>query len=189
MKEHYRAYPEYAACGLNCGLCPRYHTQGISRCPGCGGPGFYHKHPSCAIINCGQRHGGVEYCVLCGEFPCRRYMDEHPEDSFITYRNVTRDFETVKTGGIKAYQAGLDEKIGLLQWLLEYCNDGRRKNFYCLAVNLLELEDVKATVARIREQTVVEEGNVKERAARAVRLFEEMAGERGIELRLKNKNR
>lgn len=78
MKEHYRAYPEYAACGLNCGLCPRYHTQGTSRCPGCGGPGFYHKHPSCAIINCGQRHGGVEYCVLCGEFPCRRYMDEHP---------------------------------------------------------------------------------------------------------------
>jgi hypothetical protein len=110
-------------------------------------------------------------------------MDEHPEDSFITYRNVTRDFETVKTGGIKAYQAALDEKIGLLR----YCNDGRRKNFYCLAVNLLELEDVKATVARIREQIVAQEGNVKERAARAVRMFEEMAGERGIELRLKNK--
>ena len=46
---------------------------------------------------------------------------------------------------------------------------------------------MKAVVGRIREQTVVEEGNVKERAARAVQMFEEMAGERGIELRLKNK--
>ena len=114
-------------------------------------------------------------------------MNEHPEDSFITYRNVTRDFDKVKMSGINAYRAELDEKIGLLRWLLEYCNDGRRKNYYCQAVNLLELEDVKAVVGRIREQTVVEEGNVKERAAQAVQMFEEMAWERGIELRLKNK--
>ena len=86
-------------------------------------------------------------------------MDELPEDSFITYRNVTRDFETVKTGGIKSISGwSWTGRLACCNGCWEYCNDGRRKNFYCLAVNLLELEAVKATVARIRERTVVEEG-------------------------------
>jgi hypothetical protein len=33
MKEYYRNYPLFSLCGLNCGLCPRYHTQGESKCP------------------------------------------------------------------------------------------------------------------------------------------------------------
>jgi hypothetical protein len=28
-------YPEIGICGLSCGLCPSYHTDGISRCGGC----------------------------------------------------------------------------------------------------------------------------------------------------------
>ncbi|HCP15088.1 MAG TPA: hypothetical protein DIT32_04865, partial [Peptococcaceae bacterium] len=62
MKEYVRAYPLFSLCGLNCGLCPRYHTEGESRCPGCGGPAFHLKHPSCAVITCSRKHGGVEHC-------------------------------------------------------------------------------------------------------------------------------
>lgn len=186
MKENYRSYPMFAACGLNCGLCPRYHTQGTSRCPGCGGEGFYLKHPSCAIINCCRRHGGIEYCYQCEEYPCRRYQKEQTEDSFITYRSVARDINIAQESGLESYQAILSEKVELLEFLLQHYNDGRRKNFYCLAVNLLDLEDVKDTVARIQADAGPDAGSEKERAAVAIRYFEETAGKRGIILKLKN---
>ncbi|HNR04634.1 MAG TPA: DUF3795 domain-containing protein, partial [Bacillota bacterium] len=39
-------------CGLDCGLCPRFFTEGASRCPGCCGVDFENKHPSCSFITC-----------------------------------------------------------------------------------------------------------------------------------------
>gem|GEM_PF-3991072 len=36
MEYKVRSYPLFSDCGLNCGLCPRYYTDGASRCPGCG---------------------------------------------------------------------------------------------------------------------------------------------------------
>lgn len=30
-------------CGLDCGLCPRFYTEGSSRCPGCCGENFEKK--------------------------------------------------------------------------------------------------------------------------------------------------
>ena len=138
-----RSYPEFAACGLNCGLCPRYYTTGSSRCPGCGGEGFTEAHCSCGMLSCCQRKG-LEYCFECDEYPCSKYDGEGERDSFITHRNILHDAKKAKKIGIEAYKAELDEKIGLLKILLENYDDGRRKSFYCLAVNLLELPDVKS---------------------------------------------
>jgi len=72
MEYQTRKYPQFAACGLNCGLCPRYYTVGSSRCPGCAGKGFLEVHPTCGILSCCQRKG-LEYCFECGEFPCMKY--------------------------------------------------------------------------------------------------------------------
>ncbi len=47
-----RKYSTIGVCGLDCGLCPRYYTVGTSRCPGCCGPDFFNKHPSCSFITC-----------------------------------------------------------------------------------------------------------------------------------------
>jgi len=55
MEYKIRSYPQFSACGLNCGLCPRYHTSGITRCPGCAGENFLMKHPSCGVLSCSQR--------------------------------------------------------------------------------------------------------------------------------------
>lgn len=44
--------------------------------------------------------------------------------------------------GMQQYQAELAEKIVFLEYLLGNFNDGRKKNFYCIAVNLLELTDL-----------------------------------------------
>lgn len=185
MEEYRREYPRLSACGLNCGLCPRFFTEGASRCPGCGGAGFFEKRPSCGVLSCCRRRG-VEYCYECGEYPCKKLEGAECVDSFITHRHMRKDFEAVRQGGLEAYRAGLDEKVEILRALLENYNDGRQKSFFCLAVNLLALEDVKTVMERI-ESEVDAAAPAKQKAALAVGLFNEMARQQSIELKLNKK--
>jgi len=178
-----RKYPQFSACGLNCGLCPRYYTAGSSRCPGCAGKGFSEIHCSCGILACCQRKG-LEFCFECGEFPCKKYDGVGSSDSFITHKNQLSDMEKAKRVGIEVYMEEQYEKIGLLEELLNNYDDGRRKSFYCLAVNLLELRDIKDIVGQLTSE-VDPETPVKERAAAAKRLFEEIAESKGISLKLR----
>jgi len=57
--------PCFSLCGLDGCLCPRFHIDGFSRHPGCGGPGFSDKHPACAIVTCNGKHEGAEYRFEC----------------------------------------------------------------------------------------------------------------------------
>lgn len=187
MGEKQRAYPRLSACGLNCGLCPRHHVDGTSRCPGCGGEGFAEKRPMCGIISCNRRHGEIEFCYLCDEYPCKKLEGAHLVDSFITHRNMMKDFERAKSGGLDGYRVMLDEKVDMLRLLLEHSNDGRRKSFYCLAVNLLELEDVRQVMARLAAEAPPESPDLKARAQAAVGLFEACAQAQGVVLKLNRK--
>lgn len=182
--EHTRQYPLFAACGLNCGLCPRHQTDGANKCPGCAGEGFLTKHPSCGILSCCQRHG-LEYCLLCDEYPCKKYDGADLSDSFIVH-NTLKNFDKAMNRGMDAYKSELDEKVELLQVLLKNYNDGRRKNFFCVSVNLLELQDVKTVMEQIKEQTQ-SITPIKEKSAIAVRLFQAMADTRNIILKLRKK--
>ena len=183
MKYKTRSCPQFAACGLNCGLCSRYYTVGSSRCPGCAGEGFSDVHPNCGILLCCQRKG-LEYCFECDEFPCSKYDKWGDSDSFITHRNYLADMEKAKRIGMDAYKAELDEKIGIVETLLNSHDDGRHKGFFCLAVNLLDLQDVKAVMERLVDETTLDMP-IKEKAKIAERLFEETAQQRGILLKLR----
>ena len=183
MEYKTRTYPQFAACGLNCGLCPRYYTSGPSRCPGCAGEGFSEVHPPCGVLSCCQRKG-LEYCFECDEFPCPKYDGVDLSDSFITHKNQFRDMSKAKQIGIEAYEAELNEKIALLEKLLEKYDDGRRKGFYCLAVNLLELSDIKAVMEQIENETTSDDP-IKEKAKTAARLLQTVADEQGISLKLR----
>ena len=173
-----RSYPHFSACGLNCGLCPRHYTDGSSRCPGCGGEDFSAKHPACGVLSCSTKRG-LEYCYLCDEYPCKKY-DKALVDSFITHQHIFTDPERAKRLGIEAYRQELEEKITLLQRLLQD-DDGRRKSFFCLAVNLLPLEDITAALAASKAQL---SETPKERAAKITELFHAAAEQRGIPLKL-----
>lgn len=185
MKEYRRTYPRFSLCGLNCGLCPRYHTDGTSQCPGCGGEDFHLKHPTCAVITCSQKHEGVEYCFQCSFYPCARYQKPFEKDSFITYQHVPDDLEKAKNNGLPAYEHELNEKVDLLRFLIEKCNDGKRKNFYCIAVNLLSLADVSEVVMRFRQDAFLQELSLKEKSARVVTMLEQQAQKQGITLALR----
>ena len=183
MKNKVRKYPRFSACGLNCGLCPRYYTVGTSRCPGCAGEGFSEVHPPCGILSCSLRKGW-EYCFLCDEFPCKKYDGVDEYDSFITHKNQFSDMERAKKIGVAAYEEELDTKIQILEELIKNYDDGRRKGFFCLAVNLLSFEDVRLVMEQINT-AVGKDANLKEKVAISVHLFEEKANERGITLKLR----
>ena len=183
MKHKIREYPQFSACGLNCGLCPRYYTKGPSRCPGCAGEGFTEAHCSCSMLSCCQRKG-LEYCFLCDEYPCKKYDGEGMVDSFITHMNIFTDAAKAKQIGIEAYKAELDKKIKILEELLEHYDDGRRKSFYCLAVNLLGQDDINSVMKQIKDK-IDSQSPLKEKAKAAAGFFQAIADEKGIVLKLR----
>ena len=187
MEYKNRAYPKFAACGLNCGLCPNYHihTNGQFKCPGCGGEGFSAQHPACGILSCCERKG-IEFCSDCGKFPCEKYNSWGDYDSFITHRNHVADMEKAKRIGIDAYFAEQTEKISILSELLSKYNDGRRKSFFCLAVNLLDLRNLKTMLTELGNE-IDSEMPIKLKAATAARLFNDIAEQRGITLKPRKK--
>lgn len=185
MKEYKRKNPGFSLCGLNCGLCPQHYGAQASRCPGCGGPEFHLKHPSCPVITCSHRHGDVEYCCQCSSYPCGRYAKPSEKDSFITYRNVLSDFELVRTRGVDTYMEELNEKAGVLQFLLDHYNDGRRKSFYCLAANLLSPDDLRGVKKYIDCELDRPGLGPKDKIERIFSALEDRAKSRGITLKLR----
>ena len=94
--------------------------------------------------------------------------------------------DKARTVGMEAYAAELDEKIAILEMLLNTYDDGRCKSFFCTAVNLLVLEDINAVIHEL-EVSTHSDIQRKDAAAMARRLFEEMAMKRDISLKLRKK--
>jgi hypothetical protein len=185
MKEYKRAYPLFSLCGLNCGLCPRYQASGSSKCPGCGGPDFHLKHPTCAVITCNKKHENVEFCFQCSLYPCKKYRKPGKADSFISYRNVITDFKKASRKGIDKYKIELDEKVRILEFLIKNYNDGKRKSFYCVAVNLLDLLDIRSIMEQIDRKISRQDMDMKEIIKSVIDLFESRATGKGIALKLR----
>jgi len=176
-----RKHPEFSLCGLNCSLCPRFHVAGVSRCPGCGGKDFFLKHPSCGVITCSRKNGTIEYCFECRLYPCQKYSSTSEKDSFITYRKVAVDMAKAKNN-LADYLGELKKKEALLAYLLEKYDNGRMKNYYCLAVNLLEPEDISTMLNDIRRKDESDSDDVIKEIKRRI---EERAKERAVEIRLR----
>lgn len=173
----------FSLCGLNCGLCPM-HLNGY--CPGCGGG---EGNQSCKIARCSLEHGRIEYCNQCDEFPCEQYEGIDEFDSFITHWNRMQDFEKLGKIGVVAYQEGQRQKVEILNFLLENYNDGRKKTFYCLTVNLLELSDLQEVLNQIKENRELDGQPLKEKAAHVAKLFQNVAEQCQITLKLRKKTK
>ena len=52
--------------------------------------------------------------------------------------------------GIPAYNAEQEEKRKILDFLLASYNDGRRKNLFCIAVNLLEIGEIENILQAVK---------------------------------------
>lgn len=181
MKGFNRTNQLFSLCGLNCGLCPMFLNK---NCPGCGGG---EGNQSCKIARCSLEHGSVEYCFQCGEYPCEKYDHIDDLDSFITHRRRKADLDKARQSGIEAYNAEQMEKAEILDLLLSNYNDGRKKTLFCVAVNLLELQELHAVLHEIESRSDKEPLTLKEKSAFVENLLQVVASKKKIDLKLRKK--
>lgn len=180
MKGFTRTDLYLSLCGLNCGLCPMLLG---GHCGGCG-----NGNQSCKIARCSlEQLERVEYCYQCGKFPCEKYEGIDEYDSFITHQNRMANLKRAKDIGPAAYRREQEERRGILDRLLAQYNDGRRKTLYCLGSNLLPLETLRAVLQTLEADPLLKGAEQKEKAQSAAKLFQTVAKECKIELKLRKK--
>lgn len=153
-------------------------------CPGCGGG---EGNQSCKIAKCSLEHNGVEYCFQCSEYSCEKYKHIDDFDSFITHHNQKADLKKAKEMGVEAYNAEQVDKTEILNFLLANYNDGRKKNLFCVAVNLLELQEINGILMQIESNPELEKFTFKEKSSFVAGLFQNAAKQKNIELKLRKK--
>lgn len=92
--------------------------------------------------------------------------------------------DKAKSIGIEKYNLEQQEKIQILSHLLSNYNDGRRKNFFCVAVNLLELSELQEAMEQIEANNELPSLPFKEQCAFVAEAFQKLAATRNIELKL-----
>lgn len=168
----------FSLCGLNCGLCP---MQIRGDCSGCFNGSTCYQ--TCPIAPCSVRHGNVDYCYQCSEYPCRRYDGIDSHDSLISHRNQKSDLAKAKEIGIDAYLEEQRAKKRILSRLLEDYDDGRKDVFFCLAVNMLGVDDLEAVLSMADQMTA--DLPLREKAAFAEKQLRDCAARRDIPLVLR----
>ena len=92
-----------------------------------------------------------------------------------------------ETEGIENYTRRQERKSEILQELLQGYNDGRRKTFYCLAVNLLPLSEIENVMENLRNSNDLDDLDVKEKAEKVTEDLKRIGREKGILLKMNKK--
>lgn len=187
-----KKYPTIGVCGLDCGLCPRHYTVGTSRCPGCGGPDFYNKHPSCSFITCCVKKKNLEVCAECSEFPCSKfkhdeeYQQMKESSSYPSYKKVMINLNIIKEYGIVEFLKQQKKRIELLEKMIENFNDGRSRSLFCRAATLLDVDNLKSSLdeaIRKMKTDQIKKIDVKSKAKILKAILNKSALEEGVDLR------
>ena len=176
-----KKYSTIGCCGIDCGLCPRYYTDGKSKCPGCVGKDFFEKHPSCPIITCCIKNKQLETCADCMDFPCSKMNNWDSADSFVTHKNSINNLQRIRENGLPSFISQQNERIELLYKFIKNYDDGKSKSFFCLALTLLPIKDIKTAIKEIDRH----ENKVKDKKSLAKLLkdiLQQKANINGIEL-------
>lgn len=175
-------------CGIDCGLCPRFHTNGDSACPGCCGLNFKEKHPSCGLVTCCATKKGLEVCSICHEYPCEKFNPvREGYDSFVTHKKVFVNLDFIRKNGIEKFVEQQNRRIEILTNFLTDFDDGRSKSFFCLSCALLPLDKLSEIRTRITLQN--NSLTLKEKNKRLKELLLTMAEDLNIELKLVTKTK
>ena len=168
-----KKFPIVAACGLDCGLCPRFYTEGPSRCPGCAGPGFFTKHPTCSFITCCVRQKGFEVCAECSEFPCPKfktgaeYSRMNESSSYPSCRKILPNLFFIKRHGIAQFIRRQRARMRMLKVMIAEYNDGRSRSFFCRAAVFLESASLHASMlkaGKLIQERGIRKNDMKSRA-------------------------
>jgi hypothetical protein len=178
-------YPETGICGLSCRLCPRYHTNGTSRCGGCKTES--RMGAGCPFITCALKKG-IEFCWDCPENAGCEKWAKHREagkkaDSFKCYRKLEDDIAFVRKNGVDAFEKMQKMRESLLTAMLQEFNEGRSKNYYCIAATVLETGELEEALAEARKNSPGLES--RERSKILHTLLDDTARKRNVSLKLR----
>ena len=174
-------------CGLYCGLCPRYQSTAVSRCPGCR---VLCQTISCARYNCCVKKRGFETCAECDAFPCERYDKFLAWDSFLSHEVCRGNLDRIKEVGLSGWLGEQGERRRIVEHLLADYNEGRSCSFFCLATTLLSPETMGEAIRQADEEIAGQSVGADDKKAKAkiVRsVIQDRAAGAGIELKLRPK--
>lgn len=128
-----------------------------------------------------------DFLNYCTEY--RRAIEEPLTDSMNTlqFTALGNELLRAKNIGIARYNLEQQEKVQILSHLLSNYNDGRRKNFFCVAVNLLELPEMQEAIKQIQSNNELPSLPFKAQCLYVVEVFQKIADRRNIKLKLTKK--
>ena len=175
------------ACGIDCGLCPRFYTKGDSVCPGCGGLNFKEKHPSCGLLTCVVKQG-LETCGECKDYPCQRFENTVGcgADSFVTHKKMRSNLDEIRAGGIEKFIKKQNIRIDILRDFLTNYDDGRTKSFFCQTCALLPIDSLQKI--HHDAKNILSTTDLKERSKHIRKIITETATSLGVDLKLNKLN-
>lgn len=180
-----KKYPTLGCCGLDCGLCPRFYTEGKSRCPGCCGPDFFKVNPGCSFTICCVKKKNLEVCSECPAFPCEKFDDwfgNKAYDSWLTHKKAEPNHQFIKKHGLKEFIKQQKQRMNLLEKMLRDFNEGISKSFYCLSATLLSIKGLQDSIKEAEEQT--KNDDLKTKAKKLKEILKKTAEKEKVELKL-----
>ena len=140
------SYPEIGVCGLSCRLCPSYHIEGKSRCPGC--KSEFRMGAGCPFITCAVKKKGIEFCWECDEnSSCEKWANHRAfglqHDTFVCYQRLESNIGFIHENGERAFEKEQKARERLLREMLRDFNEGRSKRYYSIAAAVMEIEELE----------------------------------------------
>ena len=179
-------YREVGVCGLSCRLCPRYHTDAESRCGGC--KSEQRVAVGCPFITCAVKKQGIEFCWDCHDSQTCEKWAKHREfgrqyDTFKCYQKLEDNISTIAQSGIDSFEEQQKVMEQILTEMLSEFNEGRSKNYYCIAATVMETEELREALARAREESAGLGIKDKSRAMHAI--LDSIASNKSYHLKLR----
>jgi len=178
--------PEIGICGLSCRLCPNYHMDTKSRCLGCKSEG--RMAVGCPFITCAIKKKGIEFCWDCEESKICEKWKKHREsgkkvDSFKCYYKLEDDIAFIKKNGVPKFEKLQKIREQLLREMLQEFNEGRSKSYFCIAATVLEIDELKESLVKARNNS--KELEIKEKSILLHSILDEIAMQKKYYLKLR----
>ena len=132
----------------------------------------------------------VHILSYCKDFPCEKLKDWDKYDSFICHRKSISNLRFIQGNSLRDYLNRQQEKIDLLEIMLNEYNEGRSKSFYCISTALMDISDLRRVLKESNEQIKIENINPKDLKTKSKilkNILNRIATEKGISLKLRKK--
>jgi len=179
-------YIDVGVCGLSCRLCPKYNTVTESKCQGCKSPN--RMAVGCPFLTCAVKKKGIEFCWDCKERKACEKWKKHREagkkvDSFKCYQKLEEDISFIQKNGVSEFEKIQKQREHLLKEMLKNFNEGRSKSYYCIVATVLEIEEIKEALMRVKKESVGLDIKGKSKILHLI--LDEIAGKKGYCLKLR----